>query len=260
MAMRLTSQERIRLLEELYQGLYDYSLSDFSKSKEKTLVHCNKCGNDFLICYDMHYNSKRGCPHCFRNGKAYDLNSFIDKANNIFHGLYDYSLSKYINSQTKLKIKCKKCGKIFLITPNSHLNGSGCPYCNRGTSKLEEELKHFLREKHISFEEQKTFPWSKEGRKIFKYDFFLNDYNCLIECQGKQHFRLGGWTKNKEKKEITFNNIERRDKEKLELAKLNKIKLFYYSNLHIEYPYKVYEDKEELLSDILSFYKENINI
>lgn len=40
MTMRLTSQERIRLLEELYQGLYDYSLSDFSKSKEKTLVHC----------------------------------------------------------------------------------------------------------------------------------------------------------------------------------------------------------------------------
>lgn len=29
------------------------------------------------------------------------------------------------------------------------------------------------------------------------------------------------------------------------------IKLLYYSNLHIDYPYKVYEDKEELLKEIV---------
>lgn len=30
------------------------------------------------------------------------------------------------------------------------------------------------------------------------------------------------------------------------------IKLLYYSDLGIEYPYKVYEDKEELLKEILN--------
>lgn len=28
------------------------------------------------------------------------------------------------------------------------------------------------------------------------------------------------------------------------------VKLLYYSNLHINYPYKVYEDEDELLNEI----------
>ena len=185
--------------------------------------------------------------------------SFIAKYKARFGNETNYILDdiEYYNSHTPIYPICKIHGR-FKIMPYKLLQGQGCSKCK--SSHLENEIRSFLQMNNIEFEEQKTFPWSKEGRKIFKYDFFLNDYNCLIECQGKQHFRLGGWTKNKEKKEITFNDIERRDKEKLELAKLNKIKLFYYSNLHIEYPYKVYEDKEQLLSDILSFYKENINI
>lgn len=255
-----TNENKIKKAIEKFGEQIDFSKAKIDNKGILLNAYCKKCNIFFNINYYNLMKHKFGCPSCYKKTIVTDNESFIKKARMINHDMYDYSNVVYKGAHEIIYPKCKRCGKEFPVLTYAHLNGSGCPYCNRGTSKLEEELKHFLIEKHISFEEQKTFPWSKEGRKIFKYDFFLNDYNCLIECQGKQHFRLGGWTKNKEKKEITFNDIERRDKEKLELAKLNKIKLFYFSNLHIEYPYKVYEDKEQLLSDILSFYKENINI
>jgi hypothetical protein len=54
------------------------------------------------------------------------VRDFISK-----HGeTYDYSLVEYKSATTKIKVICKKHG-IFLITPNSHKNGSGCAKCGR---------------------------------------------------------------------------------------------------------------------------------
>ena len=53
---------------------------------------------------------------------------FIEKAKKIHGDKYDYSKVNYINAQTKIIIICNLHGE-FLQTPNSHLNGSGCPHC-----------------------------------------------------------------------------------------------------------------------------------
>ena len=54
----------------------------------------------------------------------------MKKAKKKIHGdKYDYSKVNYINAQTKkIIIICNLHGE-FLQTPNSHLNGSGCPHC-----------------------------------------------------------------------------------------------------------------------------------
>lgn len=75
-------------------------------------------------------------------------------------------------------------------------------------------------------------------------DFYLPKYNVAIECQGKQHFGLGGWN-NKD-----YTSIKERDERKRRLCEENGVKLLYYSNLGMEYPYKVYEDKNEILKKI----------
>ena len=54
--------------------------------------------------------------------------SFIEKAKRIHGDKYDYSLVKYIGNKIKVNIICSK-HSIFQQTPNSHLNGSGCPKC-----------------------------------------------------------------------------------------------------------------------------------
>lgn len=55
---------------------------------------------------------------------------FIEKARKVHGDKYDYSLVKYKNSQTKVKIICEEHGD-FLQKPNSHLNGHGCDKCAR---------------------------------------------------------------------------------------------------------------------------------
>ena len=78
-------------------------------------------------------------------------------------------------------------------------------------------------------------------------DFYLSQYNIAIECQGKQHFeQITHFDDNGDSFEI---RIER-DKRKLKLCQDNGVKLLYYSNLGVEYPYNVFEDKELLLKEI----------
>lgn len=55
---------------------------------------------------------------------------FIEKSKIIHLDTYDYNNINYIDNSTKVEIICKEHGS-FLQTPNSHMNGSGCPKCGR---------------------------------------------------------------------------------------------------------------------------------
>lgn len=57
-------------------------------------------------------------------------NTFITKANLRHKGKYDYSKVEYVDAHTKVCIICPEHGE-FWQTPNSHLNGCGCPNCGR---------------------------------------------------------------------------------------------------------------------------------
>lgn len=54
---------------------------------------------------------------------------FIEEANNVHHGRYDYSLVNYINSKTKVRIICRIHGE-FTQEPTSHISGRGCAQCS----------------------------------------------------------------------------------------------------------------------------------
>jgi len=54
---------------------------------------------------------------------------FINKAKEVHGDLYDYSEIDYINSQTKIIIRCKEHGD-FKQRPNSHLRCGGCKLCD----------------------------------------------------------------------------------------------------------------------------------
>ena len=56
--------------------------------------------------------------------------SFIESAKMIHGNKYDYSKVNYVSAQTKICIICPEHGE-FWQTPNSHLNGKGCPMCSR---------------------------------------------------------------------------------------------------------------------------------
>lgn len=72
---------------------------------------------------------------------------FIVNAIRVHGNKYDYSEVDYITSQTKVFIKCKKCGHLFAQTPNNHLKGAGCPMCKKEIVRTKEALstKEFIK-------------------------------------------------------------------------------------------------------------------
>lgn len=96
------------------------------------------CNIHNVIDHDTpsHLLGNRGCKLCGKekrkrlneaaNQKA--RNEFADKANKIHNGKYDYSKVEYIKTSEKVCVICPEHGE-FWITPNSHLNGSGCRLC-----------------------------------------------------------------------------------------------------------------------------------
>ena len=76
-------------------------------------------------------------------------------------------------------------------------------------------------------------------------DFYFPYFNAAIECQGQQHFiDFDYWSSLED-------NIER-DKLKKKLCEENGIKIYYYSELGIKYPYFVYENFDEMMKDVVN--------
>lgn len=74
-----------------------------------------------------------GCPTCTRNRTARKNSSsyddFINKANSVHQGKYDYTNVEYINNHTHVDITCHSHGS-FRQTPADHTNKrAGCPIC-----------------------------------------------------------------------------------------------------------------------------------
>lgn len=65
------------------------------------------------------------------------LKEWKDKAINIYgENAFCYDNVVYVNAITKVNIKCNTCGNTFKKQASNHLNGRGCPFCNRHHGRL----------------------------------------------------------------------------------------------------------------------------
>jgi len=128
---RKTTEEFIRECIKIHGDKYDYSKVQYNKASENVIIICKEHG-EFLQTPSNHLTGKLCCPICLKllKGKwnSSNTNEFIEKANKIHGDTYDYSNVIYINAVDYINILCKIHG-IFMISPNSHLNGSGCNKC-----------------------------------------------------------------------------------------------------------------------------------
>lgn len=204
---KLTTEEFIEKAKKIHGDKYDYSDSIYVGKNIKLIIRCNKCGKKFLQTPDNHANGKQGCPFCAGNIKL-TTEEFINKAKNIHGDNYDYSEVNYEGNDKKVKLKCNKCGQVFYQTPHHHLAGEGCPNCNK--SRGEERIKLFLENNNIKFIREKKY-YNCKDKFLLPFDFYLPEYNLLIEYQGDQHFRSYGKFGGKEKliKQQLHDNIKR---------------------------------------------------
>ena len=242
---RRSIEEVIQEARKIHGDKYDYSkITSYKNDREKYIIICPLHG-EFEQTFNRHIKGKQGCPICGRElcdkKRTMTREQFIDKANKVHGGKYDYSKTEYVKSDIKVCIICPEHGE-FWQTPANHLFNQGCPVCKE--SKLEKEVRIMLANNNIQFIREFSPEWLGKQR----LDFYIPKYNIAIECQGKQHFlKEAGWGRNSEGLEV----LQERDNRKLELCDQNGIKLLYYSNLNIEYPYEVFTDKQQLLKKII---------
>jgi len=216
---------------------YDYSLSVYKGALTKIKVICNNKNHKGFI-FEIKPNDLKnghGCPQCKREKLSYSTEEFIRKAKLVHDNEYKYDLVEYKGSEVKVKIFCKKCKKYFLQTPHIHLAGHGCT-C-RTVSRGEKQIKKILKSMKIKYIWHKPFKGLKY-KKSLNYDFYLPDYNLLIEYNGAQHYDSIEYFGGDER----LKNQQKRDSIKREFAKKNNIKL-------LEIHYKDFKKLEEIIKE-----------
>lgn len=124
----------------------DYDKLVYDTYKTKATFYC-KLHGEFIQKPLDHYKAEEPCHVCKKiklsKTLSKDLNTFLEQAKAVHGDTYDYSESEYINSYTKIKIKCKTHGD-FYQTANTHLSGSGCPKCSKTSCNKDTET--FIRQ------------------------------------------------------------------------------------------------------------------
>lgn len=166
---KYTQEKYVEEVKNIYGDKYDYSNTIFTSLKDMIEVYCNKCGSFFRVSASKHLYNHHGCKLCSKEKMSFDRKSntteFVEKAKKIHGDKYDYSQVNYINCDTKVKIRCNRCGKYFMQTPNSHLRGSGCNNCNRKEALDKIKLK-----------KAKEFVEKAKEKHGDLYDYSLVDY------------------------------------------------------------------------------------
>lgn len=174
-------------------------------------------------CYIFYSGCK--CPYCnpFASNKVHPLDSFgykhFDKAQS-WHP--DNKISPFrvaLNSGKKYRFVCPECNHEWDVRLADINHGQWCPQC--ASSKGEQKITKWLRINNINFIPQKEFDGLIGlGGGNLSYDFYLPDYNLLIEYQGEFHDGTA-----RQQTEEQFKKQKEHDKKKCEYAKGNNINL-----------------------------------
>lgn len=222
---RLTTEEFISKAKDIHGDTYDYSKSVYITSNEKITIECRQHG-DFHQTAGSHL-AGCGCPNCGHSRRTElckkTTEEFISEATKVHNNKYDYSQTEYVNNETKVCIICPKHGP-FYQKAVSHTTGAGCWSCK--SSKGERLLIDIFIRNGIKYIHQFSPPIYNRLR----YDFYLPDFDVLIEFQGGQHFfpieYFGG--------EEGFIQTRNNDAFKKSLALQYRLPLIYFTYKHLK--------------------------
>jgi very-short-patch-repair endonuclease len=229
MPRKLTREEFIQKSRLLHGNKYDYSILEFVNVRGK--VKFMKDGEIYEQFAYAHLQGKspERAPFKITNDE------FIKRSIEIHGDMFDYSLVDCNGSHSKIKIIHN--GKIYHQILNDHIRGN-IPRGIIVDSKGVREILKFIDEKKINFKREHFYKDCK-NIKYLRFDFYLIDYDILIEYDGQQHFKsIEHWGGDEEFKKRKIN-----DSIKEEYCKNNRIPL-----LRISYNDNILEKLSEFLS------------
>ena len=143
-----TQAEIIERLRSIFGERYSYDKVEYRAMKVPITLVCHEKDSDgvehgeFSMRPDNIFSGKQGCPKCYDDRRSRlqrkPIEIFIEEANKVHGGLYEYHKVDYINTNSKVCIVCPTHGD-FWQTPSNHLKGKGCPYCSGNAKKWSKE-------------------------------------------------------------------------------------------------------------------------
>lgn len=171
----LSKEEMVSEFRKVHGDKYQYDVETIGKMNDKCRMICPEHG-EFWQSPTKHLRGQ-GCPKC--KHPFLTKEEFVERANKIHNGKYDYTDSVYQGYGTLIEIRCPIHG-VFTQNINNHLQGCGCPKCGNIISEGEEEISSFLQNECEC--EIKT-----RVRNIispYEIDIYLSQRNIGIEYDG----------------------------------------------------------------------------
>ena len=230
---KLTTEEVILQFKEIHKDRYDYSLVDYKNNSMKVKIICPEHG----IFEQSPMTHKQGttCPKCSGNGKL-TTEEVVSQFKEIHKDSYDYSLVDYKQSNTNVKIICKKHG-VFEQQPNMHKQNQGCPKCS--INKKEKFISDLLEEYNINYIYN-----DRNLIKPLEIDILVPDFNFGIEHNGLlfHSYGISNWS--------LTNNYEKLNKNR-HLEKTIKMEEQSYQLFHIREDHLLNKFKKEIWKSVL---------
>ncbi len=203
----ILNRKRIKTQKYQYRKMYNYK--------------CNVCGYDtgwMEECDILHHKS--GCSCCSNRVVVAGINDITTTDPWMipyFQGGYEEAKQYVAFSTRKINPICPDCKKVkrnkIMISQIKNMHSIGCS-CRDGISYPEKFFINFLDQLNVDYIYQlskSTLIWVDN----YFYDFYLPDYNCIVETHGGQHYKDVTWSSST----ITNNN----DENKMKLALNNGI-------------------------------------
>lgn len=211
----------------------DYAPTVYREYKSRKSLHATRYGyflcplcKENVVCVPLSkvYNGYIKSCGCIRHkNKGLRNGHAVDLTNKTFgHLTALFPTDKRVNGKIVWHCKCD-CGKEVDVQ-SAHLVNGHTKSCGHIKSEGEQIISNCLTRLGISFLQEHTFIdcVNPKTNKKLKFDFYLPEYNILIEYDGSQHFitQERGWYTQEELKKI-----QERDRIKDNYCKTKHIRL-----------------------------------
>lgn len=168
---------------------YELLSKEYTNRDEYLSIMCPN-GHVHMMTFGAFKDQDNRCPYCGRNTYE-EIKRMIEKEGYLLLSSFEEiaePLNKTVMGKTYIKIKCpNKKHKSYSVTWCNFQQGKRCPYCNE--SKGEKEISKVLNMLDIEYQMQYKFKDCK-FYKCLPFDFYLPKYNCCIEFDGEQHYKM----------------------------------------------------------------------
>jgi very-short-patch-repair endonuclease len=178
----------------------DYQLitdeSEFVGSNTPIEYICKKHGVQTQSLDNLIHGHK--CIHCSYEERGLNCRNSIEYVKSIIESCNNNILlnpNEYIGSNVhNLKIKCGLCGKTYETSFSDYTTNKQirCASCSQSESIGEMIIRQFLEKNNIDYIQEKRFDDCRDNRPL-PFDFYLPQYNLIVEFDGKQHFEDTGF-------------------------------------------------------------------